>query len=122
MGVEIVSGRSESKRQGRNRRVKQSRFREFSPSFSGGVSDEISVVFENAFAAEEAMGSGSDGGHLREEGEEGRGRDAMGITVERDEERAETVVGLRDEGGGFIEMSGLLMGEERGIYPIVPVF
>ena len=122
MGVEIVSGRGESKRQGRNRGVKQSRFREFNPSFSGGVSDEISIVLESTFAAEEAVGSGSDGGHLREEREEGRGRDAVGMTVERDEERAETVVGLRDEGGGFSEMSGLLVGEERGIYPIVPVF
>lgn len=122
VGVEVVSGGSKSEGKGSGRGVEQSGFRKFCPLFCGGISYEISVFLENAFAAEEAVGSGSDGGGFREEEGGGGGRDAVGVVVERDEEGAETVVGLRDEAGGFSEMSGLLVGEEGGIDPIVPVF
>lgn len=122
VGVEVVSGGSKSEGKGSGRAVEESGFREFCPLLGGGISDEISVFLESAFAAEEAVGSGSDGGGFREEEEGSGGREAVRVVVERDEEGAETVVGLRDEAGGFSEVSCLLVGKEGGTDPIVPVF
>lgn len=76
MRMKVISGGSKRKSSDRSRAMKQSGFREFSPFLSGGIANEVAVFFESAFAAEDAVGSGSNGGRFREE-EEGRGCDAV---------------------------------------------
>lgn len=120
VGFKVESGGSESKGNGRDISMKQRGLGELSPFHSSGVAYEIDAVLESALAAEEAVGSGSDGSGFREEGK-GREWDAMGVRVERDEE-AVLAVGLGEEAGDFVEVNGLLVGEEGRRDPLVPVF